>query len=158
MRAEAGGRHMNWLVIGLLMSASAVGQPSIEKAQSLNSQGNRLAEVGKYTEAQAAYREALDIWRSMGPGYVGHTAGTLLNYGMALSGDGQRPAATKVLEEALALHRSSLGPNHHRTVSNMNLLGSNYLMLSDTGKAEKLFTAALKIEREFFPTDIQTAR
>ena len=149
---------MNWLVIGLMMSASAVGQPSVEKAQSLNVQGNRLAEAGKYTEALVAYRESLDIWRTLGPGYEGHTAGTLLNYGMALSGDGQRPAATKILEEALALHRQSLGVNHHRTVSNMNLLASNYLMLSDTAKAEKLLTGALKVEREFFPTDIQTAR
>ncbi|MEO8372722.1 MAG: tetratricopeptide repeat protein [Candidatus Solibacter sp.] len=150
---------MNLLALGLLMSLSAVGQPSAEeKAHSLNVQGNRLAEVGKYAEAQAAYRESLDIWRSMGPGYTGHIAGTLLNYGMALSGDGQRPAAAKILEEALALHRSSLGPNHHRTVSNMNLLASNYLMLGAIGKAETLLTSALRIEREFFPQDIQTAR
>jgi len=149
---------MKWLTLGLLMSVSAVAQPSVDKAQTLNVQGNRLAEIGKYTEAQAAYREALDMWRSMGPGFEGHIAGTLLNYGMALSGDGQRPAAAKVLEEALALHRKSLGPNHHRTVTNMNLLASNYLMLSDIGKAEKLLTAALQIERELFPVDIQTAR
>jgi len=149
---------MNWLAIGLLISFSAAGQTLEEKAQALNSQGNRLAETGKYAEAQAAYREAIDIWRSMGPAYEGHTAGTLLNYGMALSGDGQRPKAAKVLEEALALHRKSLGPNHHRTMTNMNLLASNYLMLSDTGKAEKLLTAALQTGREFFPEDIQTAR
>ena len=159
---------MNWLAIGLMVALNAVGQSPVgqtpagqsqeDKAQSLNSQGNRLSEVGKYVEAESPYREAIEIWRSMGPAYEGHTAGSLLNYGVALSGLGQRPAAAKVLEEALALHRKALGPNHHRTLSNMNLLASNYLMLSETVKARPLLTAALEIGRQYFPDDIQTAR
>jgi hypothetical protein len=149
---------MNFLALGLLMSFSAVGQTSVEKAQSLNAQGNRFTEVGKYADALQVYGESLEIWRSFGPGYEGHVAGTLLNYAMALCGNGQRPAAAKILEEALALHRKSLGPNHHRTLTNMNLLISNYLMLSDLAKAEALLAVALPIGRQYFPVDIQTAR
>src|SRR4051794_36648093 len=158
MRAEVGGRHMKWVSIALLITLSAAAQTPEEKEQALNVQGNRLAEETKYTEAMAVYQEALDIWRSLGPDYAGHTAGTLLNYGMALSGSGQRPAAVKALEEALALHRKSLGPNHHRTLANMNLLASNYLMLGDNPKAEALLSVALPIARRFFPDDVQTAR
>ena len=150
---------MNWLSIGLLitLSAAAASTP-VEQALSLNKQGNRLAESGQYAEALPVYQRALKIWESMGPAFEGHKAGTLLNYGIALSGMGHRPEAVKALEQALALHRKTLGPNHHRTISNMNLLASNYLMLGDAGKAEDLLNTALPIEREFFPEDIQTAR
>ena len=61
-------------------------------------------------------------------------------------------------EEALALHRRSLGAKHHRTVSNMNLLASDYLMLSDPLSAQALLEEALPIGRELYPNDIQTAR
>jgi tetratricopeptide (TPR) repeat protein len=149
---------MNGLLIGLLTAITATAQMSSEMAQSLNTQGNRLAESGNYPEALRLYRESINIWRALGPEFEGHTAGTLLNLGVALAGDGQRPAASKVLEEALVLHRHALGVTHHHTLSNMNLLASNYLMLGDPERAEALLQEALPIERERFPEDIQTAR
>jgi tetratricopeptide (TPR) repeat protein len=149
---------MNRLLIGLLTAISAAAQTPAETAQSLNTQGNRVAESGNYPEAQRLYQESIRIWRSMGPEFEGHTAGTLLNLGVALSGDGQRQAASEVLEEALALHRRALGATHHRTVANMNLLASNYLMLGDPERADALLQEALPIERELYPEDIQTAR
>src|ERR1019366_242978 len=87
-----------------------------------------------------------------------HTAGTLLNLAVAMADDGQRLTAAKISEEALALHRPTLGATHHRTVANMNLLASNYLMLGDPDRAEALYREALPIERELYPRDIQTAR
>jgi len=149
---------MNWVAIGLLMTFGLAAQTQGEKAIQLNLQGNRLAEAGHYAEALPVYRDTLDIWRSLGADYEGHLAATLLNYGIALAGNGQRPAAVKVLEQALALHRKALGPEHHRTIINMNLLAGNYLMLDDSAKAEELFNAALQIERAQFPNDSQTAR
>jgi tetratricopeptide (TPR) repeat protein len=149
---------MNWLRIGLLTAITAAAQTPQETAQSLNTQGNRLAESGNNQEAERLYREALEIWRSLGRPYEAHTAGTLLNLAAAMSDDGQRPAAVKISEEALALHQRTLGTKHHRTVSNMNLLASNYLMLGDPERAEALYAEALPIERELYPRDIQTAR
>ena len=149
---------MNWLLIGLLTAIRAAAQTPAETAQSLNTQGNRVAESGNYPEAQRLYREAIQIWRSLGPEYEAHTAGTLLNLAVAMADDGQRLAAVKISEEALALHRRTLGATHHRTVANMNLLASNYLMLGDPDRAEALFREALPIERELYPRDIQTAR
>ena len=149
---------MNWLLIGLLTTLSAAAQTSTETAHRLNTQGNRLAESGNYPEAQRLYRESIQIWRSMGPEFEGHTAGTLLNLAVALSGDGQRQAASKVFEEALTLHRRALGATHHHTLANMNLAASNYLMLGDAERAEALLQEALPIERELYPEDIQMAR
>jgi tetratricopeptide (TPR) repeat protein len=106
-------------------------QTPAETAQSLNTQGNRVSEAGSYQEAQRLYQESIKIWRSLGPQFEGHTAGTLLNLAVALAGDGQRQEATKVLEEALVLHRRALGVTHHHTLSNMNLLATNYLMLGE---------------------------
>lgn len=149
---------MNWMLIGLLTVISAAAQTPVDTAQRLNTQGNRAAEASNYSEAEGLYQESIRIWRSLGPDFEGHLAGSLLNFGVALSGDGQRPAASKILEEALALHRKMLGNNHHRTVANMNLLASNYLMLGNPERAELLLQEALPIEREFYPEDIQTAR
>ena len=149
---------MNWLLIGLLTAITAAAQTPAETAQSLNTQGNRVAESGNYPEAKRLYQESIRIWRSLGPEFEGHTAGTLLNLAVALAGDGQRQEASKVLEEALVLHRRALGTTHHHTLSNMNLLASNYLMLGDPDRAEALLKEALPIERELYPDDIQTAR
>jgi tetratricopeptide (TPR) repeat protein len=142
----------------MFTAITTAAQTSVEMAHSLNTQGNRVAESGNNPEAQRLYREAIQIWRSLGPAYDAHTAGTLLNLAVAMTDDGQRLAAVKVSEEALALHRRTLGGTHHRTVANMNLLASNYLMLGDPDRAEALYQEALPIERELYPRDIQTAR
>jgi tetratricopeptide (TPR) repeat protein len=152
------GGKMNGLLIGLLTVITAAAQGPAEMAQSLNNQGNRVADTGNYPEAQRLYQESIRIWRSLGPEFEGHTAGTLLNLGVALAGEGQRQEAAKVLQEALVLHRRALGATHHHTLSNMNLLASNYLMLGDPERAEVLLQEALPIERELYPEDIQTAR
>jgi len=149
---------MNWLLIGLLTAIAAAAQTPAETAQSLNTQGNRVAENGDYPEARRLYEESIRIWRTLGPEFDGHTAGSLLNLAMALCGDGHRPAANKVFEEALALHRRSLGVRHLHTLANMNLLASNYLMLGDPDRAEALLQEALPVERELYPENMQTAR
>ncbi len=149
---------MNWILIGLISGITAAAQTPAETAQSLNTQGNRVSESGNYPEAKRLYQESIRIWRSLGPEFEGHTAGTLLNLAVALAGQGQRQEATKVLEEALVLHRRALGVTHHHTLSNMNLLATTYLMLGEPDRAEPLLNEALPIERELFPADIQTAR
>ena len=99
---------MNGLLIAMLTAITAAAQTPAETAQSLNTQGNQVAESGNNIEAERLYKEAIEIWRSLGPAYQAHTAGTLLNLGVAMSSEGHRAAAVKVLEEALALHRRAL--------------------------------------------------
>ena len=78
---------MNWICIGLLMAFSAAAQTPGDLAHSLNDEGNRLTEKGDFTEGERLYREAIAIWRSLGPAYEGHTAGSLLNLGVVLSAE-----------------------------------------------------------------------
>jgi tetratricopeptide (TPR) repeat protein len=149
---------MNRLLIGLLTAISAVSQTPQEKASNLNNEANRVADLGNYAEAERLYGEAIEIFRSLGPAYEAHTAGTIVNLAIALSGDGQRPAASKLFQEALALHRHSLGIRHLRTITNMNELATNYLMTGDPERAAAVYREVLPIERELYPRDIQTAR
>jgi tetratricopeptide (TPR) repeat protein len=149
---------MNRLLIGLLTAISATSQTPQEKATNLNNQANSVADLGNYPEAERLYREAIEIFRSLGPAFEPHTAGTLVNLGIALSGDGQRSAATKLFQEALALHRRWLGNRNLRTVTNMNELATSYLMTGDPVRAAAMYAEILPIERELYPHDIQTAR
>ncbi len=149
---------MNWLPIALITAVTAVAQNTAQHANQLNNQGNRLAEAGESAAAQKLYQEAVSIWRSLGPEFEPHLAGSLLNLGVAYSGAGNRNDAAKAYEEALVLHRRTLGDKHHRTVSNMNLLASTYLLLGNSDLAEALLQEALPIERELYPGDIQLAR
>ena len=149
---------MNRICIGLLIVIGAAAQTTVEKAHALNNEGNRFAEKGEYDQGARLYREAVAMWRTLGPDYEAHLAGSLLNLGVALSGNGRRSEAVQAFEEALALHRRTLGEKNHRTVSNMNLLASNYLMLGNPERAGALFQQAILIERELYPEDIQTAR
>ena len=149
---------MKWILVGLLTALPAAAQTPEETALTLNTEGNRVAESGNYSEAQRLYSEAIGIWRSLGPAYEAHTAGTLLNLAVAMTDQGQRAAAAKVLEEALALHRHSLGATDYRTISNLNVLANNYLMMGDPDRAEALYQETLPIERALYPDDMQTAR
>ena len=149
---------MNWALIGLLTALTAAAQTPADTAQNLNTQGNRAEESGNYPEAQRLYQESIRIFRSLGPAYEAHTASALLNLAIALTEDGQRPAATKLLEEALAMHRHSLGEKHLRTIANMNLLANHYLMMGDPDRADAIYQQLMPVERELYPDDIQTAR
>jgi tetratricopeptide (TPR) repeat protein len=148
---------MNWVFIGLLTALTAAAQTPAEMAQNLNTQGNRAAESGNYPEAERLYQESIGIWRSLGAPYEARTASALLNLGAAMGSEGQRAAAAKVMEEALAMHRHSLGARNLRTVTNMNLLANNDLMGGNVERAEELYGEALLIERELYPGDQQTA-
>lgn len=149
---------MNWISLALLAAIAAGAQSSTEKAQALNDQGNRLAQENEMASAISAYRESVDIWRSLGPSYEAHVAGTLVNLGVSVAASGNRPAAAKIYEEALVLHRRTLGNQNHRTITNMNLLATTWLMIGVRDRAEALLQETLAIEREFYPADIQTSR
>ena len=106
---------MNWLLVGMLTALTVSAQTPAERAQTLNMEGNRVAETGDYPEARRLYSDAIVIWRS-------------------------------------------LGDEHYRTVTNMNLLANNYLMMGSPERADALYREALLMERKLFPADIQTAR
>src|SRR5262245_57006576 len=120
---------MRLLHIAVLMSITASSASAqLARALELNTRGNDATDAGKYEEAIGLFRESIGIWRAAGEQYDPHRAGSLMNLGIVISAMGNRPEAARTLEESLALHRRTLGVRSHRTLSNMNLLASNYLM------------------------------
>ena len=150
---------MNFLGIATVLAlAGSAYAAQLASALDLNTRGNEASDAGKYEDAIRLYRESLAIWSASGPEYDAHRAGTLFNLGIAISAAGNRPEAVRVMEQALALHRKTLGVRNHRTIANINLLASNYLMIGELERAEALLNEALPIERELYPADIQLAR
>jgi tetratricopeptide (TPR) repeat protein len=150
---------MTRIGIALLLSAAVVrGQTSAQHAIQLNDQGNRTSDAGDYMGAAGYYRQAVQIWRDLGPVYEAHLAGTLTNLGTVLCGAGHREKGSEIFQEALALHRRTLGAHHIRTLGNMNLLAVDYLMLGDVARAEAMLDEALPILRQEYPDDLQTSR
>jgi len=149
---------MSRLAVGFLLTAACFAQPNPQQALSLNNQGNQVSEKSDYLGAARLFRESVAIWKSLGPEFDAHRAGTLMNLGTVLCGAGRRVEAAETFEEALVLHRRTLGPRHYRTFTNLNLLAANYLMLGQLEKGEAALDDALPIGRAEFPNDIQTAR
>ena len=142
----------------LVVLAAPAFPAQLATALDLNDRGNRASEAGRAEEAIGLYREATTIWRQAGPRYDAHLAGTLYNLGIAVSATGNRTEAVRLLGEALALHRKTLGMSNLRTISNVTLLASNDLMIGHVDEADALLQEALPVTRQLFPKDIQMAR
>jgi len=146
------------VAVGLAIAVTGWAQSPAQDALRLNDEGNAASDAIDYATAAAKYKEASELWRSLGPQYKAHLAGTMMNLGSVLCGLGQRAEGAAAFVEALALHREMLGPRHRRTLMNMTLLASDYLMLGELAKAEAILDEALPLARTDFPNDIQTAR
>jgi tetratricopeptide (TPR) repeat protein len=149
---------MTRTAIALLLTTAAFAQSPAQNALTLNEQGNRSSDAGDYAAAAQQYRDAVEIWRTLGPDYRPHLAASLMNLGSMLCGQGKRVEAVSEFTEALALHRATLGSTHMRTLVNMTLLASDYLMLGEVQKSEALLEEALPIARSNYPGDVQLAR
>jgi tetratricopeptide (TPR) repeat protein len=128
------------------------------QASSLNDRGLDAAARSQYAQAELLYRQAVQIWRSLGPSYDAHTATTLLNLGSVLCNQGDWREGVDALEEALALHRRSLGATHLRTVRSLSLLGQAYVQSGDLDRAEPALAEALASARELYPNDVLLAQ
>src|SRR5580765_4879569 len=145
---------MTRIAIGLLLTISAFAEIPGADALKLNDLGNIASDAGDYLGAATRYRQAIEVWRGLGPDYRAHLAASLMNLGSVLCGLGQRREGAAAFVESLALHRVTLGMRDRRTVTNMTMLASDYLMLGEVGKAEALLEEVLPIARAEFPNDI----
>src|SRR5689334_20606242 len=109
MHAESVRLKMSPIVIGFLLTAAAFAQSPAQRALNLNTLGNQTSDTGDYLGAAQSYREAVDIWQSLGSAYDAHRAASLMNLATVLCGAGHRIEGAKLFEEALVLHRSTLG-------------------------------------------------
>jgi len=139
-----------WLAVafsGATLAAQA------DLASNLNDQGLAAAGRADYARAERLYGESLQKWRELGSAYDAHTAATLVNLGQMLCNEGKWAQGVDALEEALALHRRSLGSKHARTVYNLSQLGHAYVLSGDRDRAEAALAEALAAERELYPGD-----
>jgi tetratricopeptide (TPR) repeat protein len=123
----------------------------------LNDRGLQAAARGDQVAAEQFYRQAIQVWRAMGPDYRAHLGTTENNLGQALCAQGRRGEALPVLEDAVQLLRATAGVRHINTLIAMNYLASVQLMMGDAPHAESLFREALPVEREIYPKDAQLA-
>ena len=146
------GIRIFWSTTIVFTAASLAAQPNV--ALNLYDQG--LAATGRadYSGAERLYGESLQKWRALGSAYDAHTASTLVNLGEALCNEAKWREGIDAFEEALALHRRSLGSKHERTVYNLSVLGHAYVLSGDPDRAEAALAEALAIERELYPGDV----
>jgi tetratricopeptide (TPR) repeat protein len=150
---------MNWLRCGLVgVAGLAVAVAQTSAGLDLNDQGNAEFGSGNYAQAERIHNQAVQAWRALGSPYQAHMAASLVNLGFDLCADGKRREGADAFEQALALNRSSLGPQHIRTIDNLNLLGGVSLVLGDLDRAAAVFSEALPVERELYPNHVELAR
>lgn len=148
---------MNWLRCWIIEFAGAVTITGQTPVADLNDLGNQAVDRRDYTAAESYFRKAAGEFRALGPDYEAHLAASLFNLAVAVCAEGKRIEGARYYEEALTLHRRSLGPKHLRTMTNANRMAGNYLTLGDVDRAESLYAEALSLERELYPNDVQLA-
>lgn len=140
----------------VMLAASAWAQKP-EDAMSLNESGRAATTHADYITAEAQYRRAIAIWRTLGPSYEKHLSIGYFNLAEALCGQGRWLDGKSVFEQSVALSRKALGPSSLRTLTATNALAHVYMMLGELDRAESTLNEILPIERELFPKDLQLA-
>jgi len=111
----------------------AVADPNIR-----NNQGVQLASEGRYAEAEAAYRQALEEWaqRPSQPATARGRALTLENLGAVLRLAGRYQESGTVLKQALSEMESATGKESAEVGGVLRHLAALYRVTGDAAKAE----------------------
>lgn len=89
----------------------------------------------RYAEAEAAYRESLEIKeRIFGVGHMGTAVG-INNVGTALYHQGRYAEAARTYERALAIRREQAPADKMKIARELSAIGKAWLLAGDTGKA-----------------------
>ncbi|GIV57804.1 MAG: hypothetical protein KatS3mg042_0717 [Rhodothermaceae bacterium] len=113
-------------------------------ARTLNNLAIVLHDQGRLDGAEAHYRAALRIWRSVDPDGAG-TARVLQNLGAVLRDQGRTEEARAYLEAALALHRAHPDASPLDEATTLHHLGFLALETGDRERAEALHRQALAL-------------
>ncbi|MEM7354973.1 MAG: tetratricopeptide repeat protein [Acidobacteriota bacterium] len=139
--------------VGLFRRAEAInravfGDDDPRLAVALNNLGKGLRQSGDLEGAEAATREALEIYRRLGE--HPNLASSLFNVGRVLQTRGKRGEAAALYREALDVQRRSGAPQHllaHPLVRLGNLLRED----GSPAEAEPLLREALRVRRDGLP-------
>lgn len=134
--------------IGTILGAEG-GMPSISPVE-INNRGVRLQRQAQYAEAEACFRQALEVWSHVGdPATVARDrAHTLENLGSLLRDTGRYPEAEKALTAALAQLEESAGNSSPDVGDALENLSALYRAEGDYPKAEAASLRADSILQE----------
>jgi tetratricopeptide (TPR) repeat protein len=154
----AAGAEWNLLVplyeetIQLLRGTALPDQPR-ELASALNSLAELYRILGRYTEAEPAFREALAIREQILAPDSEELADTLSGFGLLLSDQGKYLEAEPLERRALSIREKTLGPEHSDVARSLNNLGRLNWFLCRYDDAETLFRRALTIDEKLLGPD-----
>lgn len=94
-------------------------------AEYLHELGQVYESEGRYPDAQVQLLRALEIRRRLGVP-APELAATLGEYGVTLFRLGRYPEARQIFEEALALQRDTVGPEHPDLAGSLNRIGNTF--------------------------------
>jgi len=146
---------MKYVVLFAMALVSGSAQPA---PNALNEQALQLSAARQFDAAEKLFRESISGWHAMGAAYDLHASIVEVNLAQMYAARGERQRCATTMEEALAVHRRTLGVKDLRTLTVINLLAGNYLMLGNHDRASQLFEEALPVERRLYPQDVQMAR
>jgi serine/threonine-protein kinase len=101
---------------------------------------------GLFDEADALYREVLEVDRRVGNERL--LASHLSDYSASLYQAGRYVEAQRTGEESLTLHRTLYGPAHTLVATSLLNLGTVYMALGEYDSAEELLRECLAIRRQ----------
>ena len=123
-------------------------------AQGLHNLAAALNQAGKYDEAEALYRQALEIKRRLLEGHANaDLAYTLNSFGTLLWNRGRSGEAEPLLREALAVRRTVYGEVHPEVSTSLNNLASLLVERGDAAQARPLYEEDLALRRQLYGPD-----
>jgi tetratricopeptide (TPR) repeat protein len=136
----------------------AARQQALAAAPSVQTRAAVLQAQGKYTQAEALFRQALAVWEeTLGPKHPRTAAGC--NFlAMNLQQQGRLQEAEQLFRKSMALREEALGTRHPDTVSCYSNLAFNVETQGRFHEAELLYRKAIGILEEVLgPTHVITA-
>ena len=133
------------LLLRALNLAQSVGLEADGIVPILNNLGEALQEMGRRTEAEPLFRQALTIRRN---------APSLNNLARLLLAGDRLDEAETLCREALRIDEQQYGPDHPEVAPDINTLALVLKEKNKLSEAEQLFRRALAIQRKRVPPDL----
>ena len=149
-------RRIGFILAATLMVISFAGPPAIaqqNEATALNERVVELTRAGKFPEAIALARRALEIREKALPPDHPDVATSLDNLAALYKIQGRYKDAEPLHRRALAIYEKSLGPEHPDVAITLNNLASLYDDQGRYADAEPLHRRALAIREKVLPPD-----
>lgn len=122
-----------------------------DETQILNQLALAYCALGIYNEAEALYKEVLEIDRQSLPEGHPNIAQSLNNLAALYEKQGRYDEAELLLVEALKIYRKNVSEGHGGNASSLNNMAVVYIHKKNYTEAEALLTEALAIDRQIFP-------